>query len=348
MAATAAAAGIDELGARVSRELARLIERGTEVAFVNFPNIANVGDSAIWLGTRRALEETAVEVVHCCEPATYERARLAAAVGERGTILIQGGGNLGDAYVPQHSVRERVLRDFPRARVIQLPQTIWFREPARAAEFRALAEGHGDLTLMVREDRSLEWARAELDVPTVLCPDMAFALGRLDRPPPSRDLLWLARRDGESRGGDRPRLGPGERRADWRARTLLRQPGTRRLRAWLAANRRAVSLAGAGGRRGALGARAAAHIFAPLAAGRLRAGIHLLSRGRVVITDRLHGHILALLLGIPNVLLDNSYGKCRAVWETWTRDLRDAHWADDPAAALEAGRALVATREGGP
>jgi pyruvyl transferase EpsO len=38
----------------------------------------------------------------------------------------------------------------------------------------------------------------------------------------------------------------------------------------------------------------------------------------VVITDRLHAHILSLLLGIPNIILDNSYGKVRDFHETWT------------------------------
>ena len=36
-----------------------------------------------------------------------------------------------------------------------------------------------------------------------------------------------------------------------------------------------------------------------------------LRRGKVVITDRLHAHVLCLLLGIPHVLLDNNYGKVR-------------------------------------
>ena len=343
MAVAGAEASVTGLADRISTVLDGLLEPGTEVAFVNFPNIANVGDAAIWLGTRRALEAGGIRVLHMCEPATYSPRLVARAVGEHGTILLQGGGNLGDAYVPQHSARERVLADFPRARVIQLPQTVWFRDPARVERFRRLAEAHSDLTLMLRERRSLEWAQAELQVPVVLCPDMAFALGALERAEPTCDLLWLSRRDGESRGEKLPALGPSERREDWRARTLVRQPGGKRLGAWLALNRRAVPVAAADGRLSGLASAAAAATFAPLARARLGAGITLLSRGRVVVTDRLHGHILALLLGIPNVLLDNSYGKCRAVWETWTEGLPGASWAADPDSALMAARELLAT-----
>ncbi|WP_276524270.1 polysaccharide pyruvyl transferase family protein, partial [Enterobacter hormaechei] len=42
---------------------------------------------------------------------------------------------------------------------------------------------------------------------------------------------------------------------------------------------------------------------------RVERGLRLLSRGERIVTDRLHGHILSLLLGIPHVVLDNDYGK---------------------------------------
>jgi exopolysaccharide biosynthesis predicted pyruvyltransferase EpsI len=38
-------------------------------------------------------------------------------------------------------------------------------------------------------------------------------------------------------------------------------------------------------------------------------GIRQISRARAIVTDRLHVHILSLLLGRPHAVLDNSYGK---------------------------------------
>jgi exopolysaccharide biosynthesis predicted pyruvyltransferase EpsI len=58
--------------------------------------------------------------------------------------------------------------------------------------------------------------------------------------------------------------------------------------------------------------------YVPLAQRRLARGVSLLSGGRVIVTDRLHGHILATLLGIPHVVLDNSYGKLHHFIRTWT------------------------------
>jgi hypothetical protein len=46
----------------------------------------------------------------------------------------------------------------------------------------------------------------------------------------------------------------------------------------------------------------------------------LLGSGRVVITDRLHGHILCTLLEIPHVVLDNSYGKISRFLDSFTRN----------------------------
>jgi pyruvyl transferase EpsO len=88
--------------------------------------------------------------------------------------------------------------------------------------------------------------------------------------------------------------------------------------------------------------RALARTFAPLAKQRLARGCRILSSGRVVITDRLHGHILSLLLGIPHVLLDNSYGKVRSFYESWTKSSDHAVWANSPREALERARSLAA------
>src|SRR5262249_47886968 len=83
--------------------------------------------------------------------------------------------------------------------------------------------------------------------------------------------------------------------------------------------------------------------YDPLAEERLARGCGILSGGRVVVTDRLHGHVLCLVLGVPHVLLDNSYGKVRGFYETWTAGCPLPRWAAPPAGALDQARALAAT-----
>ena len=53
---------------------------------------------------------------------------------------------------------------------------------------------------------------------------------------------------------------------------------------------------------------------------RIRAGRGVRRPGCLV-SNRLHGHILACLLGIPNLLFDNNYGKCSDYFRTWHADL---------------------------
>ena len=72
----------------------------------------------------------------------------------------------------------------------------------------------------------------------------------------------------------------------------------------------------------------------------VRHAVEVASEAAVLIADRLHVHLFAILLGIPNVVLDNSYGKVRSTYETWTAECGLAAWADDAAHAVAAVAAL--------
>ena len=65
-----------------------------------------------------------------------------------------------------------------------------------------------------------------------------------------------------------------------------------------------------------------------LAEDRTLRGLRILSRGRVVITNRLHAHLLCLLAGIPHVVCDTANGKIFAHRDTWFPT-----WADRPTSA---------------
>jgi pyruvyl transferase EpsO len=82
-------------------------------------------------------------------------------------------------------------------------------------------------------------------------------------------------------------------------------------------------------------------LFDRLASERVAAGAALLSSARVVVTDRLHGHILALLCGVPCVLNDNRTGKVRGFYDTWTHRSPLVRWADGPEQAFATARDLL-------
>lgn len=49
-------------------------------------------------------------------------------------------------------------------------------------------------------------------------------------------------------------------------------------------------------------------------------GFRILGRSEFVITDRLHGHIMSTVIGVPHVLLDSKLGKNINLHNTWTAD----------------------------
>ena len=70
-------------------------------------------------------------------------------------------------------------------------------------------------------------------------------------------------------------------------------------------------------------------------------GFTFLQRGRVVITDRLHGHILSTLLDIPHVLIDNPYHKLSSYHNTWTQSSENTVLTDNPEDALRSALHLL-------
>jgi pyruvyl transferase EpsO len=286
-------------------------------ALVDFPDHANVGDSAIWVGTtayfsaHRAREPRYVSSID-----SFSEATLRASVPE-GPIFVHGGGNFGDLWPRHQEFREHLLQRFPDREIIQLPQSIHFDDPARAeAAARAIAR-HGNFRLFVRDQPSYDFATARFDCEIALCPDMAIFIGTLERGAPDVDVFYLLRTDKERAvREDVGRASYTSRVGDWLVECRL-SIETRRLL-------RLVRAMGSG-QWDRLALRAASYEAAARA--RVLRGCRLLSSGRVVITDRLHAHLLSLLLGIPHAVLDNSYGKLGRYLDAWTGGAAGVHRA---------------------
>lgn len=315
----------------IDRTLSPLLDGVDACALLDFPNHPNVGDSAIWLGTCRWLAARGLRVVYASDARYFSAVALRRRLARGGLVLLNGGGNLGDLWPLSQAFRERVLGELPDYRVLQLPQTIGFRDPAAIGPVRAALGAHPDFTLLVRDRTSQELAERELELPAAACPDMAFALGPLARPrAPDEDVSFLIRTDAESALGAPP-AGLAARCRDWldherssvdRLHDELARSLRRRPRSPGAAFRLLSRLQDACARR------------------RLRRGCALLARGEVVVCDRLHGHVLSVLLGIPHVCLPEAHGKLRAFHDLWTREAEGVVFADSWREALAAAESL--------
>ena len=327
---------IQSLSRKIDEVLTPLVPPGSRCALLGFPNHGNVGDNAIWLGEKAWLRRQNVTIVYSCEATTYSRRELAATVG-RGIIFLTGGGSVGDLYPHTQAFREQVLLDFPHNPIIQFPQSVYFQHAEHVKRAQDVFNRHANFTLLARTQRSFDRACNLFNVESALCPDMAFALGPIDRPSaPRTKILWLLRLDGEVHNTWKPFESQHSERTDWLSETptmlhRMNRMLTRdlKLSQWL--GRLDAWLPGT---------------YDLLAQNRLRWGCHILSRGRLVVTDRLHGHILSLLLGIPHVLLDNSYGKVRAFYETWTTASELTRWADSPEEAVAIAKSFISGHHG--
>jgi len=287
----------------VVREVQSLIDR--DYWLCNVPHYGNVGDVAIWQGTLEAtkgLPFRCIRQVSCWSPQQLRDL-------SGGLILFSGGGNFGDLWPGFQEHLKAVMRRNPSCRFVVLPQSAFWRDPARLGE-DALFFADYDCTICARERMSFELLKEHFSNPICLMPDLAFACD-LSREKASLRVeagrtLFLRRNDCEE--VDVKGVPPGAEIADWPTigndflwHHVRERLGSTR---WYPAQRTIYDAFANG-------------VYRPYV---LRRGLRLLAPYETIVSTRLHGAVLGLLLGKKVNLIDNAYGKNRAVYETWLKD----------------------------
>ena len=283
----------------------------------NFAAFENKGDPAITVGELNLIKRLGIELVfHCpttqCEDVAVQNAKtLSNKYNTRElVILMHGGGNIL-SYLSEDYSRKRVLENFPDHEIILFPQSIWHNaSETETKHFQYVYSKHKYLTFLYRDRNSFNLGKRLFPrVKCYLMPDMAFDIAPTQRfMQPTHDILWLKRSDPESIS----RRIPVEAKkydvivSDW---WFWKTPkGSSRLEdAYLmTAN-----------------------------------GMLFLQRGRVVITDRLHGHILCVLMGIPHVVMDTVNKKISSYMQTWTGGIENVFVEQTPEDALNRALELL-------
>ncbi len=151
--------------------------------------------------------------------------------------------------------------------------------------------------------------------------------------PPVHDIIWLARDDLEGAGFS----APGDVAVfDWPhhdpAGKRLLLPG----RIFSRARKMAPAL-------GTIANTQIINSYNRFARYVLASGNRRLDTGKVLVTDRMHPHLLAALRSQHSVLLPDRFGKNRAVYDYSSSKYDTVHWADTPHEALERARELAET-----
>ena len=301
---------IDEIQRIQVQMFRKLIGKFKYAMLFNFAAFENKGDPAITVGELQIIRKLGLELVfHCattqCKKGTVEFAhKLSKKYStEELVILMHGGGNLL-SYLYEDFNRKLVLEQFPDFEVILFPQSIWHNASKEQTKlFQNVYSKHKHLTFLYRDRASYNLGKKLFPhVKCYLMPDMAFQIGTTQRfIAPTHDILWLRRSDPES---IEYKIPVNRQNYDvivddwWEWKT---PKGSSRLEnsILIAAN-----------------------------------GMMFLQRGRVVITDRLHGHILCVLCGIPHVVIDPVNKKISSYMQTWTGGVENIQVAESPADAL--------------
>lgn len=315
--------------------LATAIGEAREVALLDVPNQRNAGDSLIWAGERAYLKSLGYRVRYTADLDSFDAARLRSAM-PRGVVLMHGGGNFGDIWFGHQAHRERLARELREYRIVALPQTLFYHSVERARITNDVLSDHPDYTVLLRDRASLERAAKLMpDVRVVFCPDAAIGApvptaARARSATPSVVVIARADREASSElAGVDPSWLPDARVSivDW-------SPAGWRRRVWAIA--RAVLRMETRLRprmRGRRLARVADRVVAGALGAINRLNVAMARRrfcgARVIVADRLHAHILASLSGVDHVVLDNNYGKVRAVFDDYSGAFSTAHFAAD-------------------
>jgi len=289
------------------RAVRRHVKDAPEYALLDYPDHTNVGDAAIFLGELAALGQFGVGTPNYVGTFASRLEDIAAFCPE-GPLLLHGGGNFGDLWPRHQDYRIAILERYKHRRIVQLPQSVHFlKQGIKDQTARAIA-AHGDFHLMVRDRTSLELARRSFDCDVELVPDAAHALS-VTTSGAADEVVTIARRDKERQGIDIGRamapFGPVE---DW---PETREARTQASRGLIDVLRTMIPF----GRQQAMEARV--RRFIGSAEDRFAGGIALLERGEIIVSDRLHVHILCELAQKPHYVLDNNYGKLGAYIDTW-------------------------------
>lgn len=321
---------ISDLKNRIHRKLIPYINN--DYHLLDTPNYPNVGDQLIWQGQIDFLKNINYSCLSSTDDVFFSFPKLDSSE----IILLQGGGNFGDKYTNHQYFRELVIKKYKNNKIIMFPQSVHFEDEKNFQKTVEIFKSHDNLILCARDEYSHNLFQTHLsNCENLLLPDMAFCseLKLNNNISPSEKFLFLKRNDSELRKEDHISFDlkkfdvldwPTHNKSFFRKKHIL----------WMIANRKISNLIYSNSLFKNFDKNWG--LIPPMKReAYIQLGINFLSPYRANISTRLHGHIYSILLGIPSVFLDNSYGKNSRFYDVWLKDIPHSYFAENHEEAYE-------------
>ena len=275
-----------------------------KVVLIGTSDRSNIGDHTIALSEKIWLkrwfpERDYIEITG--DHYRYEKLEIKKIVSANDIIFITGGGFLGDLWMDEENMVRSILKTFPDNKIIILSQTIHFYnfydEKSVFKDSYYAYNRHNNLSIIAREENSFILLKKFFpDIRSALFPDFALMYKpKIDRCHVQNKILLCLRKDKE------------------RVISIEFKNNIINFAKSIGMHVDEVSTLAVGRHGG--------DIKISHREDKIKEKLEEFSTGKLMITDRLHGMILATIIGVPCIALDNASHKVSGVYNAWMKSI---------------------------
>lgn len=286
------------------REKYQFKEGVRDVFIIGVPNHCNLGDYAIGFAEERLLRKMYPDdKIYSINMTEFGQDidGIRTYVRKDDIFILTGGGNLGNVYMDDENIRRCVIKMFPDNRIILFPQTMHFTNDEDGLKEKQLTKeiynNHKHLTLTAREETSQHLMEELFERRVWLLPDVVMTLKNKSVETVRDGAYICIRNDKEGIVSEKDKMFIAE----------------------VLENR--FSYVGSFDTvRNEIDTSKFKKCFSEL--------ISEFKSAEIVVTDRLHGMVLAAVTGTPCIVLGNYNHKVKGCYQ-WFKDLEYVQTIDD-------------------
>ena len=273
------------------------------------PTYNNLGDQAVAEAQKTFFKKNFpyISYIEITEPQTNQAIKeLLPLLHPSDQIGFVGGGNIGSFYLNHEKARRKVFSTFVKNQTISFPQSINFALTEQGHQELVLSQNaynkNPNLVLVARESKSFKHFQKYFSAPVIFSPDMVLCQKPKNSKFSRKGVLLIVREDGEKAISDKK----------WDILTsLLQQKNFEVQKTDTVVPFKAYDTPDYAGE--ALGILERKNL--------IHKKLEQIEKSQVVITDRLHGLIFAVITKTPCLVFDNNYGKVSYSYYNWLKNL---------------------------